>query len=880
MIKLKKNQGYKIIDYSKEKKLQSFWIKKKIFHAKDRLNLKPFYILNMFPYPSGKGLHIGHAFGYTISDVLAKYKKLMGYNVLNPIGWDSFGLPAEQHSIKTGIHPRINTKNNIKNFKNQIIKMGIGFDWDREINTSDSNYYKWTQWIFLKIFKHGLAYFKKKSVWWCEELKTVLSNEEVQDYKTRKDKLIIKKKKIRQWILKITSYANKLLYGLNYLDWPESTKKQQKDWIGKKNKIKVKFKIKKNNQIIFIKSFISKKKFFFIPNIICIIISPFFSKISLLINKEKAYIVKKYVNSINKSKNFKSKFNTLEFFTGSYAKNSFFKERIPIWVTSSHPKLKNDKLESVILIHSNSKWYKNFLIRNKVSKNNKDFKILLNSNNKITLKEKILKQKNLKTIKTYNLKDWIFSRQRYWGEPIPIIWIKEKHYNILINIKNSEILSYLPKIPISFLSFKKQTKYFAVPIIDKFLPIKISKFPNFYKQKKLNLTSSCFIENCEKIFLNLKTGEINFKNNLKNNNKKEKNYWVLGYKEFNTMPQWAGSCWYYIRYMDPNNKNKIVSKKLEKYWKGPDLYIGGSEHSVLHLLYSRFWHIFLKKIKVINSKEPFKKLFHQGIILGRDGLKMSKSKGNVVNPLYLIKKYGSDTLRIFLMFEGSLNKKRKWNLIGIKSIQKFLFKIQNFFKKQINLQKKNKNNKNVFQLSNKHKFIINSLIKKITESIESLKFNVAISGIMSFFTFLKKINQKIPIHLLSIFITLVSPFAPHISELIWNKIRKYNIKKIGKEKSIFSEIQWPKYNSKYIKNKIKIVVQVNGKKKLIVDNYILQKITDFNNQYNLINKNFLIILLKKHHKTRYLFEKKIFKCKKIIYVPNKIINFYGKKIDI
>lgn len=777
-----------------EKKWQNIWEKEKSFEIKDFISPQC-YILDMFPYPSGHGLHVGHFKGYVATDIFSRFKRMKGFNVLHPMGWDAFGLPAENYAIKTGIHPEITTKKNIDNIRNQMKITGLSYDWSREINTTDPNYYKWTQWIFLKLFEKGLAYKKMLPINWCPSCKTGLANEEVVDGKCERCGTETIKKNINQWVLKITDYADKLLEDLDSLDWPEKIKEMQKNWIGKSEGWEIDFKI--NN--ISIPIFTTRVDTLF--GCTYLVLSPEHDVINQL-----EFENKKEVNDyIEKAKNKSERERISEVrdktgleLKGIKAINPINQKQIPVFVADyvlahygtgavmavpAHDErdfdfAKKYNLEVIYVIDSEKEIPH---VLDGVLFNSGEF----NGLNSLEAREKIGKFLNGKKKINYKLRDWIFSRQRYWGEPIPIIHCEKcgmvPDYNLPVKL----------------------------PHIDKYEPTGTGESP-----------------------LALINDWVNVKCPQCNSNAK---------RETNTMPQWAGSSWYYLRFIDPNNNNDFVDEKKEKFFMPVDLYVGGAEHAVLHLLYARFWHRFLFDINLVSTKEPFLKLKNVGLILASDGQKMSKSKNNTVSPDEIIEKYGADTLRAYEMFMGPFEQAIIWNEQGVKGIHKFLNKIWGFVVK-------NKDNKESEEglLSEAHK-----LNKKVSENIEKMKFNTAIAFFMEFLNLVE--NKKTGKDVLNIFILTMYPFIPHLCSELWEEIGN---KEIEKEK-------WPEYDKELIKEKtVEIVVQINGKlrERIEVD-------------YDFPKTKVKEACMEKEKVKKWIEGKEI---KNILFIPNKLINFILK----
>ena len=622
-----------------EKKWQKYWDENEIFKTDDFIDKPKYYILDMYPYPSGSGLHVGHPLGYIATDILARYKRHQGYNVLHPMGWDAFGLPAEQYAIKTGTHPSITTKENINNFKRQIKMLGFSYDWTREINTTDPGYVKWTQWIFIQLYNKGLAYEAEVPVNWCPELKAVLANEEVIDGKSDIGGHPVLRVPMRQWMLRITNYAESLLSGLDDVDWPHSIKELQRNWIGRSEGTKVLFELPSISKHLEV--FTTRHDTLF--GATYIVIAPEHPLVEDLLIEDQRTLVKQYIEETSK----KSDLDRTELnkekngvFLGSYAINPVNGKEIPIWISDYVIMGYGTGAIMAVPGEDERDWefatkYDLPIIR--TVEPSKDFSggaytgdgpainsEFLNGLYIDEAKEKMAlwledNKKGERTVQ-YKLRDWLFSRQRYWGEPIPIIHKDGK----------SKVL-------------KESDLPLELPDVEKYEPSGTGESP---------LSN---IKNWVEV--------------------KDVNDNIIGLRETNTMPQWAGSCWYYLRYLDPSNDEKAWDSEKEKYWMPVDLYIGGAEHAVLHLLYSRFWHHVLFDLGLVSTKEPFKKLFNQGMILGQDGSKMSKSRGNVINPDETVETYGSDSMRIYEMFMGPLDKAKPWSTTGLQGCSRFIKKL-------------------------------------------------------------------------------------------------------------------------------------------------------------------------------------------------------------
>lgn len=846
-----------------EKRWQNYWDANKTFKANLDTSRPKYYILDMFPYPSGAGLHIGHPEGYTASDILARYKRAKGFNVLHPMGWDAFGLPAEQYALKTGTHPAITTKKNIDNFRRQIKSIGFGIDWDREINTTDENYFKWTQWIFLKLFEKGLAYVDEKPVWWCPKLGTVLANEEVIDGKSEVGKHPVERRKLRQWVLKITAYADKLLAGLKDLDWPDSTKRLQANWIGRSEGAEVEFKIKGFDEKL--KIFTTRPDTLY--GVTYMVIAPEHPLVQKLTTEENKAAVAEYIkksaskSDLDRTDLAKDKSGV---FSGSYAINPLTNKEVPIWIADYVLMSYGTGAIMAVPAHDDRDYdfavkYNLPVIRviDKKDESGNDIPLpftdvgkMVNSEqwdgtDSLEGKKKItayLEEKGCgKMSVNYKLRDWLFSRQRYWGEPFPILWVEEGAYNKAVQSGYKG----LPQNPVSYVSDDGK-KLYALPILEKFLPLTLPEIDT-YAPSGTGESPLAHAAEWLNVCVNIKTGET-----VPASQKPEGEDWFNARCETNTMPQWAGSCWYYLRYCDPKNTEALISEEAENYWGTPDFYIGGAEHAVLHLLYARFWHKVLYDCGVVKTDEPFKKLFHQGIILGQleytayknkngefvgadklsgdeeavklsedevvkqgagfvlksnpqiavdaRSFKMSKSRGNVVNPDDIIENYGADSLRLYEMFLGPLEDSKPWNTSGIEGVSRFLKKIwREYVDRDATISKKIEDGA---KDSEQFLKVLNETVKKVSADIEGLRFNTAISQMMICLNALQK-EEKISTESAKKFIQLVAPFAPHIAEELWAKFG---------EKSSITLAPFPVCDESLLHtNTVKIAVQVNGK---------------------------------------------------------------------
>ncbi|WP_085991512.1 leucine--tRNA ligase [Oceanobacillus senegalensis] len=745
-----------------EKKWQNYWQENKTFKTDTYSEKEKFYALDMFPYPSGAGLHVGHPEGYTATDILSRMKRMQGYEVMHPMGWDAFGLPAEQYAIDTGNSPAEFTAKNIATFKRQIQELGFSYDWDREINTTDPNYYKWTQWIFVKLYEKGLAYIDEVPVNWCPALGTVLANEEVIDGKSERGGHPVIRKPMKQWMLRITAYADRLLEDLDDLDWPESLKDMQRNWIGKSEGAEVTFTIDGHNEEFVV--FTTRPDTLF--GATYAVLSPehpFVDKITTAEQKEK---VKAYVDEVQRKSDLErtdlAKDKT-GVFTGAYAINPINNEKVPIWVADYV--LMSYGTGAIMAVPAHDERDYEFAQKfdlpiievvagGDVSKEaytgdgehiNSDFLNGLGKEEAISKAIEWLEENGKGERKiTYRLRDWLFARQRYWGEPIPVIHWED---GTMTTVPENELPLELPKME----------------------EIKPSG-----------------------------TGESPLANNSEWVNVVDPETGKKGRRETNTMPQWAGSSWYFLRYIDPNNTEKIGDPEALKKWLPVNVYIGGAEHAVLHLLYARFWHKFLYDLGVVPTKEPFQKLFNQGMILGEGNEKMSKSKGNVVNPDDIVSSHGADTLRLYEMFMGPLDASVAWSTNGLDGARRFLDRVWRLFVNEDD----SLTNKIVDEENDTLDKVYHETVKKVTEDFENLHFNTGISQMMVFVNECYKVD-KLPKQYVEGFVKLLYPVAPHITEELWEKL--------GHGESIAYE-GWPAFDeSKLVEDEVEVVLQVMGK---------------------------------------------------------------------
>lgn len=834
-----------------ETKWQKYWLENKTFKTPTDTSKPKFYVLDMFPYPSGSGLHVGHPEGYTATDIVARYKRMNGFNVLHPMGWDAFGLPAEQYAVKTGTHPKITTEKNVNKFREQLQAIGFSYDWDREINTTDPDYFKWTQWIFLKLYERGLAYEDEVAVNWCPELGTVLANEEVIDGKSEVGGYPVVRKPMRQWVLKITEYAERLLNDLEDLDWPESLKDMQRNWIGKSIGAEIDFQIKDHDDKL--KVFTTRPDTIF--GATYMVIAPEHRLVDEITSEEQKDRVAEYRVEVELKSDLERQELTKEktgVFTGAYAINPANGKEVPIWIADYVLVSYGTGAIMAVPAQDERDWefaekYDLEIVRTVEPEEGFEGKAYtgngpaINSNFLNGLRIKEAKQKIIRFLEekgagkkavNYKLRDWLFSRQRYWGEPFPIIHVDGKPKPISVD-----------ELPLE------------LPEVEKYEPTGTGEPPLANAKDWVNTTDP-------------ETGKE-------------------AIRETNTMPQWAGSCWYYLRYISPDFDGGPVDPDYEKYWMPVDLYIGGAEHAVLHLLYARFWHKVLYDCGILSTKEPFQKLVNQGMILGEmeytskdgnklsedevekkgDGFiekatgekvearahKMSKSRGNVINPDNIIAQYGADSLRLYEMFMGPLEQVKPWSTKGVEGVNRFLNRAWRLIIDD-KTGELNSNLKDIEAGKDQLK-VLHETIKKVTDDIESLRFNTAISSLM---IFTNEANQwkTIPKSIAQDFVVLLSPFAPHVCEELW--------KLLGNTDSI-AYAEWPEFVEEYLKeDSILYPIQINGKVRSEI-HIPADKATD---------KEFVLGQAKRDDKVNeYLKNAEIIK---EIFVPKRIINIVVK----
>ncbi len=788
-----------------EKKWQQYWEEHKTFKAIDCDNSRPkYYVLDMFPYPSAQGLHVGHPEGYTATDIVARYKRTKGFNVLHPMGWDAFGLPAEQYAVKTGTAPKATTQKNVDNIRKQIKSLGFSYDWDREVNTTDPNYYKWTQWIFLKMFNscfddveqkakpieqlpipkglteaekqnyiddHRLAYEAEVAVNWCPALGTVLANEEVVGGLSERGGHPVIRKPMRQWMLRITKYAERLVSDLSDVDWPESIKKLQIDWVGKSIGAEVKFKIENCDWELWI--FTTRPDTLF--GATYMVLAPELELVDMITTDKCKEAVKKYreqaarKSDLDRTDLAKEKTGV---FTGAYAINPVNGQKIPIWISDyvlisygtgaimavpAHDDRDFEfankfNLPIIQVVEPQDAEQKELVRQGKLcftgdgrAVNSGEFTGLPTAEFKEQITNWLAEKRLGRKAINYKLRDWLFSRQRYWGEPFPILHTEDGR---IIGLSENDLPLMLPEVK-------------------NYKPAGTGESPLAMNDSWVNVT-------------------------LPDGTKAK--------RETNTMPQWAGSCWYYLRYIDSKNDGNGWDREKEKYWMNVDLYIGGAEHAVLHLLYSRFWHKFLFDLGYVSTKEPFKKLINQGMILGEDGQKMSKSRGNVVNPDKVVAEYGADSMRLYEMFMGPLEATKPWSMQGVEGVHRFLQKV---WRLAID-EETGEVSGAVEEAAGDEETVrlLHQTIKKVGDDIESFGFNTAISAMMIFVNHLGK-QQVRPKSVVEKFIQILAPFSPHIAEELWERL--------GHKESLACQ-RWPEYDRELIKEKkLELAIQINGK---------------------------------------------------------------------
>jgi leucyl-tRNA synthetase len=807
--------GSKDYDFQEiERRWQSFWERERPFRAGLDPSLPKYYVLDMFPYPSGAGLHIGHPEGYTATDIIARYRRARGFDVLHPMGWDAFGLPAEQHAVKTGTHPAANTQNNIANFRRQIKALGFSYDWDREIDTTDPKYFRWTQWIFLQLFRRGLAYVDERPVWWCPEMRTVLANEEIVDGRSEVGGFPVERRNLRQWVLRITAYADRLLAGLEGVDWPDSTKRMQAAWIGRSEGAEIVFGLD-DPALGGLRVFTTRPDTLF--GCTYMVLAPEHALVDALTIPGRRADVDAYrrqaaaKSDLERTDLAKEKRGV---FTGSFAVNPVSGARIPVWVADYV--LTGYGTGAIMAVPAHDERDHEFATRyslpiiaviepadgapagegpslpytgegNLVRSGAYSGLPWREAKRRIT--DDLAARGAARHSVNYKLRDWLFSRQRYWGEPIPIVWVGAEDYRRAA----PALADLVPRDAVSFA--QDGVTRFALPLPESALPLELPPVES-YLPSGTGESALANVASWVDIWYDFKTGE----GRPGSGPAPQGQSWVRARRETNTMPQWAGSCWYYLRYTDPSNSRAFASPGALARWGGPDLYVGGAEHAVLHLLYARFWHKVLFDIGAVPTEEPFRKLFHQGIILGEDGEKMSKSRGNVASPDTIIESHGADSLRLYLMFLGPLEAMKPWNPRGIEGVHRFLQKIWRDCvgedgRASPRIDDGASDSPELLRL-------LHETIRKVGDDIDALRFNTAISQMMIFENALHKEGRVSRATALA-FIQVLAPFAPHFAEEVWSRLGAP-----GRA----SGAPWPRFDPARISAaQVRLVFQVNGK---------------------------------------------------------------------
>jgi len=756
-----------------EPRWQRFWEERRLFHATEAAGKPKFYCLDMFPYPSGDGLHVGHAEGYTATDILSRYQRMRGFNVLHPMGWDAFGLPAEQYAVRTGVHPAKTTAENIATFRRQMKRLGLSYDWEREVDTTDPNYYRWTQWIFLKLFERGLAYVAEVPVNWCPGLGTVLADEEVIDGKSEVGDFPVVRRPMRQWVLKITAYADRLLEDLKRVDWPHSTLEMQKNWIGRSVGAEVDFPLAGMKGAI--RVFTTRPDTLF--GATYMVLAPEHPLVDVLTTDEQRAAVDAYRAAAARKSDLQRQEEVKEktgVFTGGHAINPVNGERIPIWIADYVLMGYGTGAIMAAPGHDRRDWEFarafNLPIHEVVAGGDVEKEPFVDNQNGVVVNsttpdgsfsidglpppaaiEKITAWleatgKGRKAV-NYKLRDWLFSRQRYWGEPFPIVWVE-----------GAPVALPEEMLPV------------RLPETDRFKPEGTGENPEAPLARLVDWVQTT----------DPRSGKP-------------------ARRETNTMPQWAGSCWYYLRFLDPSNDRALVDPAKERYWMPVDLYIGGAEHAVLHLLYARFWHKVLFDIGVVSTPEPFMKLVHPGTVLGDDNQKMSKSRGNVVNPDDVIESYGADAVRLYEMFMGPLEATKLWSTKSVEGVTRFLDRV---WRLVVDEGGGVSPSVTADRPATEQLRLLHQTIKKVTEDLEALRFNTAIAQMMVFTNELTKLERR-PRALLEPFVLILSPFAPHLGEELWRRL--------GHTESLAYE-PWPAWDpSRVVEERVTVAVQVNGK---------------------------------------------------------------------
>ncbi len=744
-----------------ERKWQDYWDRARTFRAEDDSDRPKFYVLDMFPYPSGDGLHVGHPEGYTATDIVARYKWMNGYNVLHPMGWDAFGLPAEQHALKTGIHPEVTTHRNIETFKRQIRSLGLAYDWDREVATTDPDYYRWTQWIFLQMFRRGLAYQAEVEVNYCPALGCVLADEEVVDGRSERGGFPVERRPMRQWMLRITAYADRLLQDLDLLDWPENIKEMQRNWIGRSEGADVDFAVEGAGQAL--RVYTTRPDTLYGATFM--VLAPEHPVVGLVTTPDRRAEVEAYVAAARRRSDLERSDETRDktgVFTGGYAVNPANGRRIPIWVADyvlitygtgaimavpAHDQrdfefARRFGLPVVEVVSPDGRPRKELTAADPadgVAVNSGPYDGMPTAEMKRAIVRDLEARGLARATVRYRLRDWVFSRQRFWGEPFPLVHRPDGT---------------------------------VVPVSEDDLPVRLPEVES-YQPTGTGESPLAAIEDWV-VVRDPVTGE------------------GIGRRETHTMPQWAGSCWYYLRYLDPRNDRAPVDPGKERRWMPVDLYVGGAEHAVLHLLYARFWHKFLYDIGVVSTPEPFLKLVNQGLILGEDGQKMSKSRGNVINPDQVVAEHGADAMRVYEMFMGPLESVKPWSTRGIVGVRRFLDRVWRLLEGPVSEEPAPEDLRRA----------LHKTIRKVTQDIERMRFNTAIAQMMTLVNEAYKVETRHR-EVLEGLTLLLAPFAPHLAEEAWERL--------GHAPSV-SRARWPAWDPALVTDdEVTVVLQVNGR---------------------------------------------------------------------
>ena len=799
---------------------QTFWAQNRLFAAAPVTSGKPkYYVLDMFPYPSGAGLHLGHCENYTITDIVARYQRAKGRNVLYPIGWDAFGLPTENYAVKTGRQPAEVTAENIATFKRQLRAIGVSYDYEREINTTDPAYFRWTQWIWLKLFRRGLAYVEEKPVWWCSALGTVLANEEVVDGLSEVGRHPVERRPLRQWVLRITAYAERLLEDLKLVDWPESTKRMQEAWIDRSEGATLRFPLAApaNGEI---EVFTTRPDTIF--GVTYMVLAPEHPLVDKLTGPAQRAAVAAYrrtaaaKSDLERTDLAKGKTGV---FTGAFALNPANHAKVPVWVADyvlmgygtgaimavpghdarDYEFAQQYQLPIIPVIepadhsHNGHGTPKLPYTGDGVLVHSDGYSGLPWAEAKQRITADLAARGAGRATINYRLRDWLFSRQRYWGEPFPLVWVNTTDYAAaLATAAGAGVELPVPTEPVTCV-IDGETRY-ALPLPEAALPLRLPEVTS-YQPTGTGESPLAAITEWVDIWYNPATAEA-----VPATAAQPAPTWIRARRETNTMPQWAGSCWYYLRYVDPSCTTAPAAAEALRYWGHPDLYVGGAEHAVLHLLYARFWHKVLYDAGLVTAPEPFPKLFHQGIILGEDGEKMSKSRGNVANPDEIIASHGTDTLRLYLMFLGPPEAMKPWNPRGIEGTHRFLQKVWRECVSAEGTLPAKVGDTEPAELTK----LLHETIKKVTDDIEALHLNTAISQMMIYINAVQKADA-VALTSLQQFIQVLAPYAPHLAEELWSRL--------GGMGDVL-HAPWPAYDpTRLIMAEQLVVVQVNGKRR-------------------------------------------------------------------